>query len=112
MEVHAEGAVLPLLVLSDAPGLLGWDPVQGLVVRDDAGRQYEVRNLAQQAGLGALQTAVWIEPGAATRRPPPAARGDRPGAHRRVAGGLGVERPLAGATWRLDLDLLPPRTRR
>ena len=42
VEVHAEGAVLPLLVLSDAPGLLGWDPVQGLVARDDHGRAYEV----------------------------------------------------------------------
>ena len=69
VEVHPEGAVLPLLVLSDAPGLLGWDPVQGLAVRDDAGREYEVRALAQQAGLGALQTAAWIEPA-----PPPEAR--------------------------------------
>ena len=42
VEVHSEGAVLPLLVLSDAPGLLGWDPVKGLSVRDDAGREYEV----------------------------------------------------------------------
>ncbi|MGE0027411.1 MAG: hypothetical protein AB7O78_14195 [Thermoleophilia bacterium] len=109
VEVHAEGAVLPLLVLSDAPGLLGWDPVQGLVVRDDHGRPYEVANLAQQAGLGALQTAVWISPA-----PPPDARRlvlEVGGLVRTaVSRGASVERPLAGTTWRLDLDLLPPRT--
>ena len=109
VEVHAEGAVLPLLVLSDAPGLLGWDPVQGLVARDDHGRHYEVRNLAQQAGLGALQTAVWISPA-----PPPDARRlvlEVTGLVRTaVSRGASVERPLAGTTWRLDLDLLPPRT--
>ncbi len=109
VEVHAEGAVLPLLVLSDAPGLLGWDPAQGLVARDDHGRQYEVANLAQQAGLGALQTAVWISPA-----PPPDARRlvlEVSGLVRTaVSRGASVERPLAGTTWRLDLDLLPPRT--
>ncbi|HMO00935.1 MAG TPA: hypothetical protein PKD59_16105 [Miltoncostaeaceae bacterium] len=109
VEVHAEGAVLPLLVLSDAPGLLGWDPVQGLVARDDHGRRYEVANLAQQAGLGALQTAVWISPA-----PPPDARRlvlEVSGLVRTaVARGASVERPLAGTTWRLELDLLPPRT--
>ena len=110
VELHAEGAVLPLLVLSDAPGLLGWDPVQGLRARDDAGRDYEVRTLAQQAGLGALQTAVWIEPA-----PPPDARRLRlevTGLIRTAAarGGGGVERPLSGTSWDLDLDLVPGRT--
>lgn len=109
VEVHAEGAVLPVLVLSDAPGLLGWDPSRGLTVRDDAGREYEVQNLAQQAGLGALQTAVWIEPA-----PPPDARRlllEVGGLVRTaVARGASVERPLVGATWSLELDLVPPRT--
>jgi hypothetical protein len=110
VEVHAEGAVVPTLVLSDAPGLLGWDPAQGLTVRDDAGREYEVDNLGQQAGLGALQTAVWIEPA-----PPPDARRLRleVGSLVRTAvarGGGGVERPLAGSTWTLELDLVPGRT--
>ena len=109
VELHAEGAVLPLLVLSDAPGLLGWDPAQGLLVRDDHGRAYEVANLAQQAGLGALQTAVWIRPA-----PPPDARHlvlEVNGLVRTaVSRGASVERPLAGTVWRLDLDLLPPRT--
>ena len=110
VELHAEGAVLPVLVLSDAPGLLGWDPVQGLRARDDVGRDYEVRTLAQQAGLGALQTAVWIEPA-----PPPDARRLRlevTGLIRTAAarGGGGVERPLSGTSWDLDLDLVPGRT--
>ncbi|WP_217914394.1 hypothetical protein [Miltoncostaea marina] len=109
VELHAEGAVLPLLVLSDAPGLLGWDPVTGLRVRDDGGREYEVANLAQQAGLGALQTAVWIAPS-----PPPEARRlvlEVSGLVRTaVSRGGGVERPLAGATWSLEIDLVPPRT--
>lgn len=109
VEVHSEGAVLPLLVLSDAPGLLGWDPVRGLAVRDDAGRVYEVQNLAQQAGLGALQTAAWIEPA-----PPPDARSLRievTGLVRTaVARGSGIERPLSGSSWSFDVDLVPPRT--
>lgn len=109
VELHSEGAVLPLLVLSDAPGLLGWDPVQGLEVRDDAGREYEVQSLAQQAGLGALQTAVWIEPA-----PPPDARRlhlDVNGLIRTaVSRGGGVQRPLTGSSWSLEIDLLPQRT--
>ena len=109
VEVHSEGAVLPLLVLSDAPGLLGWDPVKGLAVRDDAGRSYEVQNLAQQAGLGALQTAVWIEPA-----PPPDARRlllEVTGLVRTaVARGTGVERPLSGSSWSFEIDLVPQRT--
>jgi hypothetical protein len=109
VEVHAEGAVLPLLVLSDAPGLLGWDPVKGLAVRDDLGHEYEVQNLAQQAGLGALQTAVWIEPA-----PPPQARRlllEVTGLVRTaVSRGTGVERPLSGASWSFEIDLVPQRT--
>lgn len=110
VELHAEGAMLPMLVLSDAPGLLGWDPVSGLRVRDDAGREYEVGNLAQQAGLGTLQTAVWIEPS-----PPPDARRLRlevTGLVRTAVarGGGGAEQPLPGATWELDIDLVPGRT--
>ena len=109
VEVHAEGAVLPLLVLSDAPGLLGWDPAEGLEVRDDSGREYEIESLAQQAGLGALQTAVWISPA-----PPPEARRlslTVSGLVRTaVARSAGVERPLAGTTWALEIDLIPERT--
>ena len=105
------GRAAPAGALSDAPGLLGWDPVQGLAVRDDAGREYEVRALAQQAGLGALQTAAWIEPGAAPRRARAAPGGDRPDAHGR--------RPRRRRAWSgrwpaspgsLEVDLVPGRT--
>lgn len=109
VEVHSEGAVLPILVLSDAPGLLGWNPSGGLSVRDDDGRTYAVRSLAQQAGLGALQTAVWIEPA-----PPPSARRlllEVTGLVRTaVSRGTGIERPLSGARWALEIDLVPGRT--
>jgi hypothetical protein len=110
VELHSEGAVLPMLVLSDAPGLLGWDAVHGLCVRDDAGREYEIASLAQQAGLGALQTAIWIEPA-----PPPDARRlhvEVSGLVRTsvAGGGSGVERPLHGGSWDLEIDLVPPRT--
>lgn len=110
VEHHAEGAVLPLLILSEAPGLLGWDVAAGLRVRDDADRRYTVRPLAQQAGLGALQAAAWIEPG-----PPPGARRLHLTATGLVRtsmsrGAGGVERPLSGGTWELDIDLFPART--
>lgn len=110
VEHHADGALLPLLVLSGAPGALGWDPATGLVVADDAGRPYEVRPLAQQAGLGALLASVWIAPG-----PPPEARALRlevRGLSRTAAarGGPATPRPLTGETWDLDLPLYPPRT--
>jgi hypothetical protein len=110
VEHHADGALLPLLVLSGAPGALGWDPVAGLRVADDAGRRYEVRPLAQQAGLGALLSSVWITPG-----PPPEARGLRlevTGLSRTSAarGGPATPRPLVGETWELDIPLYPART--
>ncbi len=110
VEHHADGAVLPLLILSEAPGLLGWDVAAGLRVRDDADRTYAVRPLAQQAGLGALQAAAWIEPG-----PPPEARTlylTATGLVRTsmARGSGGVERPLSGGTWELEVDLVPART--
>ncbi len=78
-------------------------------MRDDTGREYEVQNLAQQAGLGALQTAVWIEPA-----PPPDARRlmlEVTGLVRTaVARGTGIERPLSGTVWSFEIDLVPQRT--
>lgn len=110
VEHHADGAVLALLVLSNAPGALAWDPGAGLEVRDDAGRRYAVAPLAQHAGLGALQAGVWISP-----PPPPSARRleitarglARMGAAR---GGAAVPRPLSGGPWHLVADLVPPAT--
>ncbi|MGD9696580.1 MAG: hypothetical protein AB7V42_13105 [Thermoleophilia bacterium] len=111
VELHAEGAVLPVLVLSEAPGLLGWDPAAGgLTVTDDGGREYAVEMLDQQSGLGALQTAVWIAPA-----PPPEARELRLRATALVRtaasrGGRAVERPLTGESWELTIPLYPDRT--
>lgn len=109
-ELHRDGAVLPLLVLSDAPGVLGWEPAGGLAVEDESGRAYEVRALDRQAGLGALQAAVWIAPA-----PPPEARELRlvvTGLTRASAarGGGGVERELSGGPWELRVPLVPERT--
>jgi hypothetical protein len=112
VEHHAEGAVVPFLVVSDAPGLLDWDPgVPGaLSVSDESGREYAVRSLSRQTALGTLQATVWIEPAP----PPPTRRlsflvGDLA----RTAparGGGGVRRALSGGPWQFEVDLLPART--
>jgi hypothetical protein len=110
VEHHAEGAALPLLVLSSAPGLLGWDPVAGLTAHDDRGREYAVRALGHQSSLGAMQATMWISPGV----PADAlalvltVRGlVRTSVGR---GGGGVQRPLSGGPWVLEIPLLPSRT--
>jgi hypothetical protein len=46
VEHHADGAALPLLVLSDAPGPLAWEPSEGLRATDDAGGEYVARALS------------------------------------------------------------------
>jgi hypothetical protein len=110
VEHHAQGAAVPLLLLSEAPGLLRWDPADGLVATDDLGTAYRSRGVSRQSGLGALQATAWLEPAV-------------PAAARRLAlevrdvlrvtsprGGVGIERPLSGGPWRLDVDLLPERT--
>lgn len=109
VELHAGGAVLPLLVLSDAPGVVGWDVTTGLAAVDDRGGEYAVSTVAQSAGLGALQATVWIEPS-----PPPDARRLEltvTGLMRTSVGRRGgVEKPLAEEPAVLRLDLLPERT--
>ncbi|MGI9540031.1 MAG: hypothetical protein ACR2N6_07780 [Miltoncostaeaceae bacterium] len=109
VELHAGGALLPLLVLSDAPGVVGWDVATGLTAADDRGGEYAVGTVAQSAGLGALQAAVWIEPS-----PPPEARSldlTVRGLTRTSVGRRGgVEKPLVEGDAAMRLDLLPPRT--
>jgi hypothetical protein len=112
VEHHAEGAVIPFLVVSETPGLLDWDPALpgALSVSDESGREYAVRSLSRQTALGTLQATVWIEPAP----PPPTRRltllvGDLA----RTAparGGGGVRRSLSGGPWQVEVDLLPSRT--
>jgi hypothetical protein len=110
VEHHAEGVAVPLLVLSEAPGLLRWDPGEGLGATDDLGTVYRARGVSRQSGLGALQATAWLEPAV-----PPGARRLELHVHDvlRVTsprGGMGIERPLSGGPWHLSVDLLPERT--
>ena len=109
VEMHSDGAVLPLLVLSEASGVLGWDLPTGLSVTDDAGRDYAVEQVAGSSGLGALAATAWIEPA-----PPPEARTlalTLDGLTRTVASRRGgLERPLTPEPLSLELDLVPERT--
>lgn len=110
VEHHADGAAIPLLILSDAPGLLAWEPLDDTTVVDDRDRRYAVSILHGQAGLGALQVSLWIDP-----PPPPDTRYLRvcvPTLHRLAParGGSGITRQLPGGPWELLVDLVPPRT--
>ena len=110
VELHADGALLPLVVLSDNAGPIGVDTDQGVVVSDDTGREYRVAERAQHPGLGLLQLDLWISPA-----PPPAARRlhvsidglTRTAITRR---GDAVSRLLSDGPWVLDIELVPART--
>jgi hypothetical protein len=110
VEHHSDGAVVPLLVLSEAPGVLAPEALETVSVRDDRGRDYRVVVLNGQSGLGTLQASLWIAP----PLPADARRIDLtvPGLARTAParGGGGVTRPLAGGPWSLAIDLVPSRT--
>lgn len=110
VELHADGAAVPLLILSDVPGLLRWDAVGALEAEDDVGTRYAVSGLSRQSGLGAMTATVWLVP-----EVPPQARCLRltvsDVARLSVPrGGTGVERVLSGGPWELEVDLVPGRT--
>ena len=111
VEHHADGAVVPLLALSDAPGLLEWDPSMGLAIRGDRGDRYEADVLTSASSLGQLCTTLWIEPAL-----PPEARRLELVVDGLVrinpthGGGQGVARSLVGGPWSLVIDLVPQRT--
>lgn len=110
VEHYADGAAVPLLVLTDAPGIIGFDPEAAITATDDAGRTYETRTASVDAGLGAAQATVWLTPAlpASARtltlsvseltRTTPTRRGG------------GVAKPLTGGPWSLEVPLLPDRT--
>lgn len=110
VEFHTDGAIVPLLVLSDSAGPLVVDARSGVTITDDRGTEYRVAECAQHPGLGSLQLDVWITPA------PPA------GAHvlhvhvdglARTAitrRGDAVERLLSEGPWQIDVDLMPART--
>lgn len=110
VELHTEGAIVPILVLSDSAGPLAADASSGVAVTDDRGTDYLVAECAQHPGLGSLQLDVWITPA-----PPPEAHV----LHIEVDGvartaitrrGEAVARALSEGPWHLEVDLVPPRT--
>ena len=110
VELYAEGALIPLLVLTDNPGPLALDVADGVVVSDERGGHYAAAPLAEHPGLGMLQVDLWVTPA------PPAdvrrlqvsvAALSRTAITRR---GEPVSRPLSGGPWELTLELVPART--
>ena len=110
VEHHTGGAAIPVVIISDAPGLLTWEPDEGLVAVDDIGTTYVARTIAQSGTLGSLAVTVWLEPAipsAARRLDLRLANINRLSATRTRSS---VERPLAGGPWNLSIDLTPERT--
>ncbi len=110
VEHHLEGAAVAILLLTATPGIVEWDPSEGLAVSDDTGGSYTVTPISLTAGLGQVETTVWLSPAIpseahtlhldidSVQRVNPA-RGER-----------GVVRELSEGPWSVDVDLRPPRT--
>ncbi len=112
VEHHLEGAALTLLVLTASPGIVEWDPADGLTVSDDTGGAYTVTTISLTSGLGQVEATVWIVPAV-----PSEARTlhlDVDGVQRLnpARGERGVVRELSEGPWSVDVDLRPPRTLR
>ncbi len=110
VEHHAEGAAIPVVIVSDAPGLLTWDPDDGLTAVDDVGTHYVARTIAQSGTLGSLAVTIWLEPAipsSARRLELSLTAVNRLSATRTRAS---VERALTGGPWELSIDLTPERT--
>lgn len=111
VEHQTEGSVVPILIVSDAPGVLAWDPALGLSATDDTGYVYRVRELVQTGGLGTLSTTAWLEPPISTEARVLTLTVDeitRTSAQH--GGGGGAERLISGGPWELEIPLRPNRT--
>lgn len=111
LEVHADGALLPLVVLSDNAGPVGLDVAAGVAVSDDLGTVYRCAEVATTPGLGLLQVDVWVTPA-----PPAAATALRVSVSGLVRTaitrrGERVPRLLSDGPWELDVPLAPRPTR-
>ncbi len=112
VEHHMEGAAVSILLLTATPGIIEWDPREGLSVSDDAYGSYAVEPITVTSALGQVEATVWISPAIpqaahvlrldvdAVQRVNPA-RGER-----------GLQRELSEGPWSIDVDLRPPRTLR
>lgn len=110
VEHHLEGAALTILVLTASPGIVEWDPGEGLTVSDDTGGAYTVTTISLTNGLGQVEATVWIAPAV-----PPEARAlhldvDSVQRVNPARGERGVVRELSEGPWSVDVDLRPPRT--
>ncbi len=110
IEHFSEGAAVPLLVLSEAPGVIGLDPDTAVEAWDDAGREYEVRTVSLETGLGAAQATIWLSPelpsdASDLRLRVTELMRTNPGRR-----GGGTAKPLSGGPWELSVPLLPERT--
>jgi hypothetical protein len=111
VEHYPDSVVIPVIILSDAPGVIGWDAATGLAAGDDRGTRYGVEVLRSAGSLGQLACTVRLVPDV----PPEATRLelDVDGVVRvspQRGGGAGVTRQLSGGPWALTVDLRPPRT--
>lgn len=111
LEHHSEGSAVSILIVSDVPGVLGWDPALGLSATDDTGFVYRVRELVQTGGLGSLSTTAWLDPAVSTEARVLSLSVDeitRTSAQH--GGGGGAERLISGGPWELEVPLRPART--
>lgn len=110
VEHFADGAAVPLLVLTEAPGVVGIDPEAAVRASDDAGRSYEIQSVSVETGLGAAQATLWLSPelpSDARSLELQVAELTRTNPGRR---GGGTAKPLSGGPWTLSVPLLPERT--
>lgn len=110
VEIHGEGVAIPIVVVTDAPGIISLRDEDAVAVSDDVGTTYDVVTIARASGLGSMTATIWLRgaiPEAATRLD------IRVAAIGRVAvtgSPVAVERAISGGPWDLSIPLRPTRT--